>query len=102
MDEFELIRRYFDRDWACFCYFPDDRDFDFLIIDGPPTERRRDDGEVEYLPNGDLLELLPGLRPGCRIFVDGRRPTVEAYRRHVGDRFDIEISPLDYTLMELS
>lgn len=96
-------RVYFGREWACYHFEPRPQDrIDLVIVDGPPTERIDASGRVaEYLPNGDLIRVLPHLAPGCHVFVDGRRPTVAAYRRHLGDLFEIQDTRLDYTLMRL-
>lgn len=97
----EEIRHYFGQPWTCYRYTPTETDVDFVIVDGPPTEWTDPEGRLHYLPNGDLLELLPCLRPGCHVFVDGRVSSVEAYRRHLGHLFRVRPSMLNYTILEL-
>jgi hypothetical protein len=94
------VRRYYEEEWACYRFTPETADVDLVIIDGP-APWTDDSGNISPGPNGDLAGLLPYLRPGCRVFVDGRLPTVAAIRWHMGHLFDIRQSRLNYTLMEL-
>ena len=95
------IREYFGEKWACYRFSPEKPDIDFVVVDGPYGTREDASGNSILLPNGDLLEFLPFLKPGCRVFIDGRLFNVAAYRRYLGDKFRIRQSRLDYTLMEM-
>lgn len=95
------VRQYFGEEWACYRFTPATADIDLVIIDGPGAWVD-EAGNLVHKPNGDLVGLLPYLRPGCRVFLDGRLSTVAAYRRHLGDCLAIHQSSLGYTLMELT
>ena len=95
------VRQYFGEEWACYRFTPATAEIDLVIIDGPGGWVDQA-GNLVQKPNGDLLGFLPYLRPGCRVFVDGRLSTVAAYRRHLGDLLDIHQSSLGYTLMKLA
>ena len=94
-------RHYFGEKMACYRFTPEIADIDFVIVDGPPTEWIDEAGNVGLRPCGDLIEFLPYLKIGCRVFIDGREPSVQAYRRHLGHLFHIRESRFNYTLMEL-
>ena len=74
--------------------------FDFLLIDGPGAWL--ENGQFIKLPNGDLINLLPHLAPGCKILVDGRRSAVELYKRFLTNYLNVIEKDKSYTLMERS
>lgn len=55
--------------------------FDLVVVDGPGPFLK--DGEFIKLPNGDLINLLPHLAAGCKVFVDGRSKGVRVYKRYL-------------------
>ena len=57
--------------------------FDFVLVDGP--DYWLENGQLVNLPNGDLLKLMPHLKPGCKIYVDGRKQAVALYKRFLGN-----------------
>lgn len=95
------VRTYFGHEWSCYRFAPQAADIDMVVVDGP-AEWEDEGGEIVREPNGDLVGLLPYLRPRCRVFVDGRLPSLEAYRRHLAPHFRIQQSHRwSYTVMEL-
>lgn len=53
--------------------------FDLVVIDGPGAWL--EDGKLVSLPNGDIINLLPYLTAGCKIYIDGRKKNTELYKR---------------------
>lgn len=96
------VRTYFGREWSCYRFSPQAADIDMVVVDGP-AEWEDEGGEIVREPNGDLVGLLPYLRAGCRVFVDRRLLSVEAYRGHLAPYFRIQHSHRwSYTVMELT
>lgn len=75
------LETYFERQWSCYLqlspvisnYLQNDvgEGFDFVIVDGPMFSNK----EKIIYPNGDLIKLLPNLKTGCSIYIDGRVET---------------------------
>jgi len=72
---------YQDYDW---------REYDFIIIDGPgPLLATRTDAEgvtwktLAELPGGDLITLLPKMKEGTIVYIDGRMMMTHLFLRHL-------------------
>ncbi|KKT41773.1 hypothetical protein A2W54_00750 [Candidatus Giovannonibacteria bacterium RIFCSPHIGHO2_02_43_13] len=72
--------------------------YDFVVIDGPGAFM--EGNEFVKLPNGDLINLLPYLKFGCKIFCDGRKKQVEIYERYLSDYVKIVEREQNYTVFE--
>jgi len=72
--------------------------FDFVVIDGPGGWLQ--DGELVSLENGDIIRLLPHLVKGCKVYIDGRRPTVEMIKRYLWKYFVVLEDNIQFTLLE--
>jgi len=72
--------------------------FDFVVIDGPG--RWMQDGELITLENGDIIRFLPYLADGCKVYMDGRRSTVNTVLRYCSKYFKIIEDNNKYTLLE--
>lgn len=59
---------------------PDD-EYDMLIIDGPSFHVDENGEFVTTLPRGDIFTLLPTLKDGTVIYIDGSQPTVKLLKR---------------------
>ncbi len=53
--------------------------FDFVLVDGPGGWL--ENGQLITLPNGDIINLLPHLNAGCKIYIDGRKKNTDLYKR---------------------
>ena len=85
--------RYFSGyDWI-----PEGDFFNFVVIDGPG--RWMQNGELITLDNGDLIRILPYLAEGCKVYIDGRRATVEIIKRYLSTYFTILEDNDKYTLL---
>jgi hypothetical protein len=51
----------------------------FVVIDGPGYWL--ENNQLVKLPNGDIINLLPHLATGCKIYIDGRKQAVGIYKR---------------------
>ena len=65
------LETYFERQWSCYLQNDVGEGFDFVIVDGPMFSNK----EKIIYPNGDLIKLLPNLKTGCSIYIDGRVET---------------------------
>ncbi len=72
--------------------------FDFVVIDGPG--RWLQDGELIKLDNGDIVRFLPYFAKGCKIYIDGRRATVEIIKRYLSKYFIVLNDTPVFTLLE--
>ena len=72
--------------------------YDFVVIDGPGAFM--EGNEFVKLPNGDLINLLPYLKFGCKIFCDGRKKQVEIYERYLSDYVKVMEREQNYTVFE--
>lgn len=76
---------YNDFDWI---------DYDFILVDGPGpllTKVKLGDKYWETLaelPNGDLINILPRLKPGAIVYVDRRKMATILYNRHLCTFYD--------------
>lgn len=55
--------------------------FDFVLVDGPGGWL--EDGELVTLPNGDIINLLPYLKTGSKVYIDGRKKNTDLYKRYL-------------------
>jgi len=76
--------------WAQYDSDRVDEGIDLVIIDGPG--RWEQDGVTVSGPNGDLLRLVPHLKPGALVWIDGRATTSDAIRSILGDEFEFNVS----------
>lgn len=53
--------------------------FDFVLVDGPGAWLEQ--GKLVSLPNGDIVNLLPHLVSGCKVYIDGRKQNTDLYKR---------------------
>ena len=64
-------------------------DYDFILVDGPCGWKTKVKVGDKYwdtfaeLPNGDIINLLPKMREGTIIYVDGRKHATILYNRHL-------------------
>lgn len=72
--------------------------YDFVVIDGPGAFM--DGDEFVKLPNGDLINLFPYLKTGAKIFVDGRKTSVELYERFLSNYVKVVEREQSYTILE--
>ena len=72
--------------------------FDFVVVDGPGMWLQ--DGELIQLPSGDIINLLPHLACGCRVLVDGKKSSVELYRRYLSPYLQLVYKHKKYTIFE--
>lgn len=72
--------------------------FDFLLIDGPGfwVENNR----LVKVPNGDFIRLIPYLTPGCKIYIDGRKPALTLYKRFLNPYFRMIEETKKFALLE--
>lgn len=75
-----------------------DGPFDFVLVDGPGAWE--EGGKLVKLPNGDLINLLPHLTPGCKILIDGRKSAVEIYQRFLSKYLNTIEETKNYTILE--
>lgn len=72
--------------------------FDFVIIDGPGYWL--EDGKLVKLPNGDIINLLPHLAAGCKIYIDGRKQAVGIYKRFLRSYLSLMVENKQYAIFE--
>lgn len=72
--------------------------FDFVIIDGPGYWL--EDGKLVKLPNGDIINLLPHLAAGCKIYIDGRKQAVGIYKRFLRLYLSLIVENKQYAIFE--
>jgi len=72
--------------------------FDFILMDGPGGWVESD--QLVKVPNGDIINLLPCMAPGCKILIDGRKSAVELYERFLSNYLRTVEKAHNYTAME--
>lgn len=72
--------------------------FDFVIIDGPGYWL--ENGQLVKLPNGDIINLLPHLATGCKIYIDGRKQAVGIYKRFLRPYLKLAAETKKFALFE--
>jgi hypothetical protein len=72
--------------------------FDFILMDGPGGFL--ENGQLVKVPNGDVINLLPHMAPGCKILIDGRKSAVEMYTRFLSDYLRTIEATRNYTILE--
>ncbi|MBI2055928.1 MAG: hypothetical protein HYT37_00925 [Candidatus Sungbacteria bacterium] len=75
-----------------------DSPFDFVIIDGPGYWL--ENNQLVKLPNGDIINLLPRLAAGCKIYIDGRKQAVGIYKRFLRPYLSLIKENKQYALFE--
>ena len=74
--------------WSSYDEF-DWHDYDFILVDGPSgfhTKVQIGDKVWSTFadpPNGDIINLLPLMKEGTIIYVDGRKVSTRLYNRHL-------------------
>lgn len=74
------------------------QDYDFILIDGPgPIMAKVKNPEKEEvwetlaeLPGGDLIFMLPKMKPGTLIYIDKRQSMVHLFIRHLSRYLSVE------------
>lgn len=72
--------------------------FDFVVVDGPGAWL--EESQLVALPNGDIINLLPHLATGCKVYIDGRKKNVDAYRRFLSPYLKLLEQSGHHTLFE--
>ena len=72
--------------------------FDFVIIDGPGYWL--ENNKLVKLPNGDIINLLPYLATGCKIYIDGRKHAVDIYKRFLRPYLSLVMENKQYAIFE--
>ena len=89
------------RGWSAYLNFPW-VNWDFIMIDGPSPFMIAHKGvqHLVDLPNGDIICLLARLQAGAKVYVDGRKDTVNLYKRFLGWYLDLVEEDDYYALFE--
>ena len=86
--------------WLYFCGYawrpePETK-FDFVLVDGPAGWYRA--GELVSLQSGEVIRVLPFLRPGALVYIDGRRSLVKTLKRYLGNYLILHEAGSEYAL----
>lgn len=76
----------------------DSESFDMVLVDGP--DFWVENSELVNLPNGDIFKLIPRLTPGCKVYIDSRKPAVTLYKRYASNYLTLLKENKDYALFE--
>ncbi len=85
------------RSWSAFVAFQWNFP-DLIVVDGPGPFMLK--GDLVNLPNGDIINFLWVMKPGTKIYVDGRKEAVALYKRFLQWYLDILEESDDHILFE--
>ncbi|MEK7612054.1 MAG: hypothetical protein AAB407_01810 [Patescibacteria group bacterium] len=72
--------------------------FDFILVDGPAAWIQNK--KLVTLDAGDIFRLIPYIKPGGKIFIDGRRSSANKINRYLSRYIRILEKGDDFTIFE--